>query len=246
MKRTPFLFAILTAFVWSLGPSHALFAQQPNHPMEEEANASMMGHDMMQGSMMEMMQGSMMEMHQNMMTTMMADPVQRSMLLTYALPSLQTPLDLGDTQVASLEQLKQRFIDQRMMLAETSQRHVTSAQETLTPAPPDLIDLRKHLRAAYEAQADIQTAAVETALQMYEVLTPEQQAQLDQVAPMELHKAMMQALPMMEMMQAMHDGMGCAGMMGEMMQGEMMGSMPSNDASGHEQKPSTDHEQHHR
>jgi hypothetical protein len=169
----------------------------------------------MQGGEMQggMMQGGMMD---TMMQRMASDAVGQSVMQVYLLPALRDSLSLSDDQAARLEDLKQQFAAQRDEIQADSRAQERQFDEVMGAEQPDLGRAEALLTDRAALEADAQMAALRAAARMKEVLSGEQRAELAALEPIQMHRAMMQNLPMRDMMQ----------MMGDMMMADMQMSCP--------------------
>ncbi|WP_457651432.1 Spy/CpxP family protein refolding chaperone [Rhodocaloribacter sp.] len=199
----------------------------------------MMGGGMMQGGMMGggMMQG-MMHMHMNMMQQMMSNPLKRSSLTIYVLPTMKDLLDLSDEQVSSMKDAARAYESRVAELKEMAAKTGEQLKSALTAENPDPDRVKSLLRENATLHADLKALGFETARKMEALLTPEQRQKLAELTPMQMHHHMMANMTMMEMMKAMggmmDGGMMGGGMMGGgMMRGGMMdGGMMQNGMKG--------------
>lgn len=181
-------------------------------------NCPMMGGGMMQG---DQMQGGMMGM---MMRRIADDPIKRSVMQVYMLPSLRDALNLADDQAARLEDAKQHFTERRAEIQERLKANQEQLQEALSADQPDLEQARTLLSDRAALEADRQMAALRAAVQMKAALSEAQRETLASLKPMQMHQAMMRDMSMMNMMQMMGDMQMQCPMMGggmPMMQGGM-------------------------
>lgn len=226
MKRLPIVLSTLFALALFTAAAAPTFAQhEQHHQQEQQARADTMP-GMMQGMMSPgMMQGGMMQMMHGMHQQMMQNPMHRANMMAFTLPALADTLELSDEQTQQLDALKSELTGR----LQSSREQMTTRHEELSGlfeegARPDADQVRQHLEEMAELRADRQAALYETAQEMREVLTDEQQQMLDEMTPQEqMHQVManMTMQDMMQMMQSMHGGMMGGGMMGQgMMQAE--------------------------
>ncbi len=227
-----------TLLMLCVGTRPAVAQHQIHHPDRSAAEQADTTHGMMslrQGGMMQdPMTGmmpqhmQMMQLHVQMTLDIMQDPLRRSTLIVYVLPTLQEPLALTDEQVNELKQLTQQFKKQTMAHQEQMKQATAQLKEILAPGDAAPERVREQLEETARHRARMQALAYETAVKMKGVLTAEQRAALAEMKPMQLHHHMMRNMTMMEMMQAMQPGMMSCGMM----QGGMMGMKKNTAGSG--------------
>jgi hypothetical protein len=202
MKHRNVILAVL--FTSSLLIASPANAQQPQR-------GQMAGPDSMRGPMTRaMMRPGMMAMR-SMHQRMMQNPLHRAEMMAFMLPALTDTLGLSDDQVVQINQLRSEVMTQRQ---EHQQQVMTYRQQLMDlfegdeqPAPDSV---RQHLLGMAELRATQRAAFYETAQQMREVLTPEQEQMLEGMTPQQQMRQMMSNMTMMEMMQmmrAMHGGM---------------------------------------
>lgn len=215
-KRTPLLlkpfvgtFVFVFMFAWALpaGAQH-----QHERVDAQQANSTRRMTGALHGDMMP----GMMQQHMQTMEQMMKDPLQRSAVLVHVLPAMQEPLALSDDQVNRLEQIAQRFGEQKHAGQEKMKQANDRLREILASgdAAPDEVRALLEVLASHHAQ--MQALAYETASTMKGLLSPDQQTDLAEMKPMQLHHHIMVNMTMMQMMQMMQ------AMRSEMMPGDMM------------------------
>ncbi|WP_456425584.1 Spy/CpxP family protein refolding chaperone [Rhodocaloribacter sp.] len=204
-------------------------AQHRHGQPDSTRQGSMMQGSMMQGGMMQggMMQGGMMQgmmhMHMNMMKQMMSNPLKRSSLMIYGLPTMKDLLDLSDEQVSSMRDAARAYESRAAELKEMAAKTGEQLKSALAAENPDPDRVKSLLRENATLHADLKALGFETARKMEALLTPEQRQKLAELTPMQMHHHMMANMTMMEMMKAMGGMMGGGMMGGGMMQSGMMG-----------------------
>jgi hypothetical protein len=198
-------------------------AQHPQH----HAKRGMMAPDSMSGPMMGMMEGVMMgqgmiRMMHGMHQRMMQNPMHRSNMMIFMLPTLADTLGLSDQQAEQVNKLKSEAMTQRSEHREqlmAQRRELMGLFEGDEHPAPEAV--RRHLTTMAEMRASQQASMYETAHRMRQVLTDEQRQMLDGLTPQQMMRQMMSRMPMMDMMQMMRSMHGGGMMSGKMMQGMM-------------------------
>ncbi|MGK7294293.1 MAG: hypothetical protein ACNS61_00525 [Candidatus Wenzhouxiangella sp. M2_3B_020] len=200
--RTTFFSLLLAAtFVLAL-PARG---QQPGQPpMDMPGNMPMMQMPMMQA-----MHGQMMQ-----------NPMHRTSMMAFMLPTLADTLELTGQQRERLTELKRTMMQQRQQMMQRMQDRQQQMRDLFAgegqPAPAEV---RQHLMAVAELRARQQADLYEVAREMQQVLTDEQRQMLTGMTPQQTMRQMMANMTMMDMMQmmrAMHGGMVGGGMMNRM------------------------------
>lgn len=211
MRCIPYLLSILLA-IGLIFPDGAVAQRGQrgmNAPSDSMRGARMggMGGPMMGRGMMHMMG--------RMGRRMMRNPMQQSRMTVYMLPALADTLELTATQARTLEELKSRLMSTQQEVREkisAEREEMRSRFEEDDDPAPDAF--REHLRTTADLHVRLRASTYETGQEMRQVLTSEQRAMVDAMAPQERMQLMMSRLSMRDMMRMMNAGGSMGGGMG--------------------------------
>jgi len=161
-------------------------------------------------------QGGMMQMMQNRMQMMAQNPMHKAMMLVQALPDMDS-LKLDDGQKEQLESLRQSLNEQRQ---NTMKAHMSMMQgmKNMDPATMDPQQMKGQMQGMMSSMIAMRTSTIETYQNMLKVLDEGQRTQVKNMDSKALTSAMMNQMPMTNMMKMMNGG--CP-----MMKGGMKGMM---------------------
>lgn len=222
-QSTKTTFALMFGLLLLTGAYAVAQAQEADPAPEEGDLSAMQGMEdcpMMQG----MMGGGMQQMHER----MMEEPRMRSTVQVHVLPALEDSLSLDEEQIARLEDEKQQLVERQEALWQEREAKQEQLQEALAAEEPNLGEVETLLSERATLEAEEEMALYRTVAQMRSVLSDEQRAQLAELDPQEMHRAMTAHLSMQDMMRMMQGMQGeCPMMNGMGMMGGMGGMMES-------------------
>ncbi len=163
----------------------------------------------------------MMNMLQSRMQNMMNHPMRRMMMSVFVLPNLDT-LGLSTSQKSKMNDLKSDYVKKMQVMRTQIMSLQNDFAKELASKSPNLQKVHKLINQRSEVQGNRQWAMIDTWNNMMSVLTPAQQKQFKGMNARDFMNAMMNNMPMGQMM-AMCQSMRSAGQ--GMMKGGMNGGM---------------------
>ena len=201
MHNNKTLIAVFTLWVVSMTP-----VMGQHHHMGQVQDATLVDTQ----ETMNMADGNMQHMQM-----MMQDPIHRSSMLVWMLPTMQEQLGLSDEQNEALEGIKQEYKLQQAEAIEQLSHSRNQLEEQLTLDGPNLEEVKYLLRDIGVSEADMQVLGIASVHRMKKELTDTQRTILVGMNPSDMHLHMSGNMSMNEMMQASQSSM----MMCSMMQG---------------------------
>ena len=241
MKKIRIIGALILALTLNIS---FVLAQNMNMrstmPNDSSARSGIMKGQSRMGMMAQMSQNGMMKMMnmmQGRMQNMMNNPLHRMMLSVYTLPSLDT-LGLSTTQKSELGTLKSNYLKKR----QDSNAKIIDLQNKLSKELAseslNLKNIHNLINQKSEHQGNWQWVIIDTYHNMMGALTKVQQKQFRAMNAQSFMNAMMNSIPMSQMMalcqtmrssgRGMMNGMMGGGMMNGMMGGGMMNGPAGN------------------
>jgi hypothetical protein len=133
----------------------------------------------------------------------MNDPLRRSVVLLYALPTFGAPLGLSPDQVGRLRQAHAAYLARIRPLQQRAAWAGQQLDAELALTAPNANRVRALLRERAFQESDVTALAFEDAAGMLAVLTPVQHQALADLDPLVLHRHLKTHLTAAEMLQAM-------------------------------------------
>lgn len=138
-----------------------------------------------------------------MMEEAMDDPIRRSVVLVYGLPTFGAPLGLSEDQIDRLRQGQAAYLAVLLPLQQRAEQAGQQLGQEMAKPSPDPERVRLLLREQAFQQSDVKALAFEVAAGMLDALTPAQHQALGDLDAAALHHHLKTHLTAEELVQAM-------------------------------------------